>query len=45
MMIKKYVFGNPYETGATVLPVERAGGIPERFRFAAETSEFDAFHD
>ena len=25
MMIKKYVFGNPYETGATVLPVEPAG--------------------
>lgn len=40
MMIKKYVFGNPYETGATVLPVEPAGGIPERFRFAAETDTF-----
>ena len=26
MMIKKYVFGNPYETGATVLPVEPVGG-------------------
>ena len=35
--IKKYKFGNPYETGAVVLRIDITAGIPDRFRFDAET--------
>ena len=38
--IKKYKFGNPYETGAVVLRIDITAGIPDRFRFDAETDTF-----
>ncbi len=41
--IKKYEFGNPYDTGAVVMDVEKMIGIPEGFRFDMEAETF--YHD
>lgn len=38
--IKKYEFGNPYDTGAVVARIDKTAGIPERFRFDAKTDTF-----
>lgn len=41
--IKKYEFGNPYDTGAVVMKIEKMIGIPEGFRFDMESETF--YHD
>ena len=38
--IKKYEFGNPYETGAVVAQIDKTDGSPVRFRFDAEAGTF-----
>ena len=41
--IKKYEFGNPYDTGAVVIQTDKMVGIPEGFRFDMESETF--YHD
>ena len=41
--IKKYEFGNPYDTGAVVMKIEKMIGIPGGFRFDMESETF--YHD